>query len=120
MQRKTKGDKPLSKPYSFRLPHEEAKDLDERIAASGLTDSEFLRDHVLKNRTAVVVKPGPSLEKLRLQFVFNKTGKHLDEIAHALSTANQNHRLTDQLFRQAVQGLQDVALYLKAALDHVD
>jgi K+/H+ antiporter YhaU regulatory subunit KhtT len=94
--------------------------LDERIIASGLTESEFLRDFILKNRTTVVAKPKASLEKKRLQFVFNKTSNDLNEIAHVLNMANQTHRLTDQLFRQAVQGLQEVAQYLKAALDHVD
>lgn len=120
MPRKTKGDKPLTKTYSFRLPHDQAKELDERIAASGLTDSEFVRDYVLKNRVVVIAKPKPSSEKQRLQFVFNRAGKSLSEIAQMLSTANQTRRLTDQLFRQAVQGLQDVARYLTAALDHVD
>jgi hypothetical protein len=120
MPRKPKGDKPLSKPYSFRLPRDQAVDLDERITVSGLTESEFLRDYVLKNRTAVVAKPKVSLEKRRLQFVFNKTSNNLNEIAHVLAIANQTRRLTDQLLMQAVQGLQDVAHYLKAALDHVD
>lgn len=120
MPRKPKGESPLTKPYGFRLSLTEAADLDARIAAFGGTASEFLRESVLKNRTTVVAKPKASLEKQRMQFVFNKAGNNLNQIAHMLNTANVSHRLTDQLFRQAVQGLEDIATYLKAALDHVD
>jgi hypothetical protein len=123
--RKPIGDKPLSKPYSFRLSDDEAKKLDEKIAASGLkSTSEFIRNFVLKNRVTVIVNANTkriaSLEKRRMQFVFNKAGNNLNQIAHVLNTANMTYRLTDSLFRQAVRGLDDIARYLKAALDHVD
>jgi hypothetical protein len=120
MARKPKGKSPLTKPYGFRLSLDEAADLDARIEAFGGTASEFLRESILKNRTSVVAKPNATLEQKRLQFVFNKAGNHLDEIAYALNTANLTHRLTDQLFREAAQGLLDIAMYLRAALDHVD
>ncbi len=119
--RKPIGEKRLSKPYSFRLPDHEAKELDDKIEASGLTStSEFIRDYVLKNRVSVIAKPKASLEKKRMEFVFNKAGNNLNQIAHVLNTANITNRLTDQLFKQATQGLDDIARYLKAALDHVD
>lgn len=120
MGRKPKGENPLIKPYGFRLAKDEAEDLDARIAAFGGSASEFLRDFVLKNRTAVIAKPKASLEKKRMQFVFNKADHNLGQIAHVLSAANLTHRLTDQLFRQAIQSLEDIAMYLKAALDHAD
>lgn len=121
MGRRISGEKRLSKPYSFRLPDDEARELDAKIAASGLNStSEFIRDYVLKNRVTVVAKPKASFEKQRMQFVFNKAGNNLNQIAHVLNTANLSHRLTDQLFSEAVQGLHDIATYLKAALDHVD
>lgn len=120
MPRKAKGDTPLSKPYSFRLPREESADLDSRIAASGLSDSVFLRDYVLKNKPTVIARPKTSFEKQRMQFVFNKASNNLNQIAHVLNTANVTHRLTDQLFREAVQALHDITTYFKAALDHVD
>jgi len=122
MGRRAKGEKRLTKPYSFRLSDDEAAEMDAKIAASGLDTSTFLRDHWLKNKGAVTVvaKPKASLEKKRMQFVFNKAGNNLNQIAHVLNTANMSQRLTDSLFRQAVQGLDDIARYLKAALDHVD
>ncbi|MGJ7915540.1 plasmid mobilization protein [Massilia sp. LXY-6] len=120
MARKPKGESPLTKPYGFRLPQDEAEDLDARIAAFGGSASEFLRDFVLKSRTIVIAKPKASPEKKRVQFVFNKVGRNLNQIAHVLNAANLTNRLTDQLFRQAVQGLEDIAMYLKAALDHAD
>jgi hypothetical protein len=55
-----------------------------------------------------------------MQFVFNKVGNDLAQIAQVLDAANQAHRLTDRLYMQAIRGLQDIAQYLKAALDHVD
>jgi len=55
-----------------------------------------------------------------MQFVINKAGNNLNQIAHLLNTANKTQRLTDQLFQQATAGLQEIAKYMKAALDHVD
>jgi hypothetical protein len=120
MPRNAKGDKSPSKTYSFRLPHAQATNLDEQIAASRLTDSEFLRAFFLNHRSKVVPKVAPSLEKQRMQFVFNKAGNNLAHIAQVLDAANQAHRLTDRLYVQAIRGLQDIMQYLKAALDHVD
>lgn len=121
MARPRTSDKPLTVPYSFRLSKDEAKELDEKIAASGLgSASVYLRDYVLKNRITIIAKPKASFEKQRMQFVFNKAGNNLNQIAHVLNTANLSNRLTDQLFREAVQGLQDITTYLKGALDHVD
>jgi hypothetical protein len=120
MPRKTKGDQPLSKAYSFRLPHALATELDERIAASRLTDSEFLRTFFLSHRSIIVPKVPPSLEKQRMQFVFNKASNNLARIAQLLDAATQTHGLTDRLYMQAIRGLQDIVRYLKAALDHVD
>lgn len=120
MARKPKGESPLTKPYGFRLPSNEAEDLDARIVDFGGTASEFIREFVLKSRTTVVAIPKPSLEKRRMQFVLNRAGNNLDRIAQVLNAANLTHRLTDQLFRQAVRRLEDIATYLKAALDHVD
>lgn len=121
MARRTAGDKRLSKTYSFRLPDNEAEEFDKKIADSGVdSTSEFIRGYVLKNKVTVIAKPKASLEKKRMQFVFNKAGNNLNQIAYILNSANVTHRLTDPLFRQAVQGLEDIAKYLKAALDHVD
>lgn len=120
MARKPKGETSLTKLYGFRLPPDEAADLDAKIAAFGGTASEFLREFVLKSRTTVVAIPKASLEKKRMQFVFNRAGNNLDRIAQVLNAANLTHRLTDQLFRQTVRNLEDIAMYLKAALDHVD
>jgi hypothetical protein len=120
MGRRAVGDQKLSKAYSFRLPEDQAAELNAKIAESGLDASVFLRDFVLKNKTTVIAKPKASLEKRRMQFVINKAGNNLNQIAHLLNTANKTQRLTDQLFQQATAGLQEIAKYMKAALDHVD
>jgi hypothetical protein len=122
MARPRTADKPLTEPFGFRLTEDEARELRAKIATSGLTASEFLRDYVLKNQTTVVARATakPSLEKTRMQYVFNKAGNNLNQIAYVLNSANLSHRLTDSLFRQASQGLEDIAKYLRAALGHVD
>lgn len=120
MGRRASGNEPLSKPYSFRLPDSEARELDAKIAASGLrSTSEFIRDYILKNRVVVAAKPG-ELEKRRLEYVLNRAANSLDQLARVLAGANGAQRLSDALFQQALRGLEDIARYLKAALDHVD
>lgn len=123
MARPRTSEEPLTEPFSFRLSVSEARELRARIEASGYrTASEFLRDYVIKNQVTIVARPNtkPSVEKTRMQFVFNKAGNNLNQIAHVLNTANLSHRLTDSLFRDGTQGLADIAKFLKAALNHVD
>lgn len=120
MARPQKTSEPLTEPFSFRLTKSEGAELRGKIAASNLPKAEFLRDCVLKNKTVVVAKPKASLEKSRMQFLFNKTSNNMNQIAHVLNSANLAGTVSNPLCEKTVASLEAIARYLKAALNHVD
>lgn len=120
MARPKKSTEGLTEPFSFRLTKTEAQPLREKIAQSGVNPAEFLRDYVLKNRITVIAKPKASLEKIRMQFVFNKAGNNLNQIAHVLNRANLAGKMNDATCKQALAALEQISQYLRAALNHVD
>ncbi|GJJ05668.1 hypothetical protein RugamoR64_62060 [Duganella rhizosphaerae] len=120
MARPQKHKELLSDSYSFKLTKSEAAPLNEKIALSGMKRADFLRDVVLKNKTVVVAKPAASLEKKRMQFLFNKTSNNMNQIAHVLNGANAAGKLTAPLCRDAIADLEAIAKYLRSALNHVD
>jgi hypothetical protein len=120
MVRPTKHKERLTEPFSFRLTEAEAQPMREKIKQSGLSATEFLRDYVLKNRITVIAKPKASLEKKRMQFVFNKAGNNLNQIAHVLNRANVTGKMNDATCKQALAAVEQISQYLRAALNHVD
>jgi hypothetical protein len=120
MARPTKNEERLTEPFSFRLTKTEAQPLRDKIAQSGVSQTDFLRDYVLKNRTTVIARPKASLEKTRMQFVFNKAGNNLNQLAHVLNRANLAGKMNDATCKQALATLEQISQYLRAALNHVD
>ncbi|MBV8635075.1 MAG: plasmid mobilization relaxosome protein MobC [Burkholderiaceae bacterium] len=120
MGRPSKYKELLSDSYSFKLTKSEAAPLNEKIALSGMRRADFLRDVVLKNKTLVVAKPAASLEKRRMQFLFNKTSNNMNQIAHVLNGASLAGKLSSPLCESAIAQLEAIAKYLRAALHHVD
>lgn len=82
--------------------------------------AEFMRDCVLTNRTTVIARPQASLEKTRMQFLFNKTSNNMNQIAHLMNSANVAGNLTDAHYQEALASLAHISKYLKSALNHVD
>lgn len=120
MARPQKTSEPLTEPFSFRLTKSEGAELRAKITASNLPRAEFLRDCVLKNKTVVVAKPKASLQKSRMQFLFNKTSNNMNQIAHVLNSANLAGTVSNPLCEKTVASLEAIARYLKTALNHVD
>jgi hypothetical protein len=106
--------------YSFRLSSAESETFSKKVQESGMMQSEFLRDCVLKNRTTVLARPVASLEKQRMQFLFNKTSNNLNQIAHVLNGAAMAGSVSEARCGEVLENLIWIANYLKAALDHVD
>jgi hypothetical protein len=120
MSRPRKNTEALTANYSFKLTASEARVLDDKIALSNMRNAVFLRDIVLKNQTVVIAKPTASLEKKRMQFLFNKTSNNMNQIAHVLNGANLAGKLSSPLYEDAIAQLEAIAKYLRSALTHVD
>jgi hypothetical protein len=120
MARPQKTEEPLTMPFSFRTGPTVGAALQAKIEASGLSKAEFFRDVALNNKTVVVARPVASLDKARMQFLFNKTSNNMNQIAHVLNSANSSGKLSEALCKNSLRALEDIAKYLKVALNHVD
>jgi hypothetical protein len=120
MARPKKTEEGLTEPFMFRLSQSEALVLRSKVAQSNMKPAEFLRDCVLTNRTTVIARPQATLEKTRMQFLFNKTSNNMNQIAHVMHSANVAGKITDAHYKEALASLATISSYLKAALHHVD
>jgi hypothetical protein len=120
MARPKKSEEGLTEPFAFRLSASEALVLRSKIAQSNMKPAEFLRDCVLTNRTTVLARPQATLEKTRMQFLFNKTSNNMNQIAHVLNSANVAGKLSDAHYQETLASLANISKYLKSALSHVD
>lgn len=120
MARPMKTKEGLTLPFSFRTGATVGAALLAKIEQSGLSKAEFFRDVALNNKTVVVARPNASLDKKRMQFLFNKTSNNMNQIAHVLNSANTSGRLSESLCKDSLRALEEIAKYLKVALNHVD
>lgn len=120
MARPNKTEEPLTVPFSFRTGATVGAALHEKIRLSGLGKAEFFRDVALNNKTIVVARTSASLEKKRMQFLFNKTSNNMNQIAHVLNSANTSGKLSGSLCKDSLRALEEIAKHLRVALNHVD
>jgi len=117
---KSNGGKGLGKPIAFRLSRADRAVYLEKVAASGLTQSEFFRQAVLTNRTQVIARPKASDDRKRLLYVFNKTSNNLNQIAHRANSEHVRGKLSEATYEQMLDQLQMISRYLKATLAQVE
>jgi len=110
----------LSQPISFRLTAADREAYLEKVAASGLTQSEFFRQAVLTNRTQIVARPVASVDRKRLLYVFNKTSNNLNQIAYRANAEHLRGKLSEATYVKLVEQLQMISRYLKVTLGKVD
>ncbi|WP_233860056.1 plasmid mobilization protein [Paraburkholderia sp. HD33-4] len=110
----------LGKPIAFRLSEADREAYLAKVAASGLTQSEFFRLAVLTNRTQVIARPASSADRKRLLYVFNKTSNNLNQIAHRANAEHLRGTLSEATYDQLLVQLQIVSRYLKSVLAKVD
>jgi hypothetical protein len=136
--------KPLGKIVSFRLPDEDYAKYMEKVLASGMKPSRFLRECVLADKTEVIVDGKPltadeirriaeirtqskkpkkdlsSAEKLHLLFLFNKAGNNINQLAKAANVAHVAGTVSEDLYREILKNLEHISGYMKASLKDVD
>lgn len=81
-------DEKLSHTVAFRLTDGDFLAYKRKFSASGLTQSEFFRAHVLTNTTQVVAKPRASADTKRAVFLLQKASNNINQLAHR---ANADH-----------------------------
>ena len=89
MTRPSKSDdEKLSHTVAFRLTDGDFLRYKRKFSASGLTQSEFFRAHVLTNSTQVIAKPKTSADTKRAVFLLQKASNNINQLAHR---ANSEH-----------------------------
>jgi hypothetical protein len=120
MARPRKYQEKLDVSITVRLTTAEGAELRAKAAEANMSPAEYIRDYVMKEKTVVIARPKASLEKKRMQFLFNKTSNNMNQIAHVLNGAKLAGILKPSLCMDAVGRLEAIGKYLKSALNHVD
>lgn len=110
----------MGKPIAFRLTPADREAYLAKVAASGLTQSEFFRQAVLTNKTKVIARPKASADRKQMLHVFAKTSNNINQIAHRANSDHLQGKLSEATYDQLLYQLQVIARYLKASLNHVD
>jgi len=119
-RRKSNDGAGLGKPIAFRLSEADRAAYLEKVARSGLTQSEFFRQAVLTNRTQVIARPVSSADRRRLLYIFNKTSNNLNQIAYRANSEHVRGQLSEATYEELLTQLQMISRYLKCSLDKVD
>lgn len=108
MARPVKSDaEKLNHTIAFRLTDGDFLRYQWKFSASGFTQSEFFRAHVLNNTTLVVAKPVASRDSLRAVFLLQKASNNVNQLAHransefltGLVSQNTYEAILDQLLQ---------------------
>lgn len=117
---KPKPEGGLSKPISFRLSEADREAYLAKVAASGLTQSEFFRQAVLTNRTQLVARLKATPHRERLLFIFSKISRDIEQLARRATADHERGTLSEESYMQVLDRLQLIGRYLKATLANVD
>ncbi|MCC8633419.1 plasmid mobilization relaxosome protein MobC [Xanthomonas euvesicatoria] len=120
MARPKSVDGGLERTVAFRLTRPDHEAYRAKFEASGLTQSEFFREHVLANTTTVIARPRASVDKQRLLYLVAKAGNNLNQIAHRAHADHLAGELDEATYRTLLDQLQGIARTMKAATAAVD
>jgi hypothetical protein len=113
MARPTKSnDEKLNHTVAFRLMDGDFQNYKRKFSASGLTQSEFFREHVLANTTQVVAKPKASADSLRAVFLLQKASNNINQLAHRANSENLAGILSEATFLAIVNQLKQLNQFM--------
>lgn len=120
MARPTKYGEPLAKPRSFRLPESVDAKFEGKLTASGMEQSEFIRDHVFREvpRIEVIARPSKKErhERRMVLAAINRVGNNINQIAHRMNAANLAGKVSDDLADQVLYELEVISTFLNGSI----
>lgn len=96
----------LSKTVAFRITEGDFVVYKKKFGASGLTQSEFFREHVLTNTTQVIARPVATVEAKRAIFLLHKASNNINQLAHLANSENVSGFLSEGTFKNILSQLE--------------
>ncbi|HCA3439669.1 TPA: hypothetical protein MO340_004231 [Salmonella enterica subsp. salamae serovar 35:g,m,s,t:-] len=109
MARPTKSEsEKLSKTVAWRVTEGVFLELNEMYKASGLTQSEFLRELLdeRKEHVTIVARKKTSTDTRRLIFLANKNSNNVNQLAHKVNLAHQTGLVNESLYLSLLVALE--------------
>ncbi|KLA49993.1 plasmid mobilization protein [Xanthomonas euvesicatoria] len=113
--RKPAGSR-LGVPLAFRLPEDERAALLAKAGAAGMTPGEYIRRAVFSDRTEIVVKAS-SRDYDRLQYLVNKAGNNLNQLAHRANSDHLAGDVSEATYARLLASLEMLGRVLRSTLD---
>lgn len=110
----------LTKVVSLRLADDDHAAYMAKVNASGMGRSAFFRECVLGNKTQVVARLKPSVDKDRLVYLVNKAGNNINQLAHRANADHLTGVVSESTYTRILGELQTLAQFMKAAIKNVD
>lgn len=107
-------DEKLSHTVAFRLTDGDFLAYKRKFSASGLTQSEFFREHVLTNTTQVVAKPKASADTKRAVFLLQKASNNINQLAHRANADHLSGILSESSFLAILNQLDQLNSFMLA------
>ncbi|WP_412477847.1 plasmid mobilization protein [Azonexus sp. IMCC34839] len=105
----------LNKTVSFRLTDGDYAAYRAKFEASGLTQSDFFRRHVLNNTTQVVAQSSEIVASVqRSVFLLSKASNNLNQLAHRANSAHQSGKVDRALFEAIQSQLEQLNDHMQA------
>lgn len=104
----------LSKTVAFRLTEDDFAAYKKKFGASGMTQSEFFREHVLTNTTQVIARPVASTDAKRAVFLLHKASNNINQLAHRANSENLAGVLSQETFNSILHQLERLNNFLIA------
>lgn len=111
MARPLKEKSHLTRFFAFKTTQEAGKVWDAKIAASGLTASEYIRKSVEKN--AIVIKQVDKQHEQKILFLLAQQSNNINQIAHHLNTAQRAGTGSNHLYLDILEQLEIIATVAK-------
>ena len=103
----------LTRNFAFRLTEADGAIWDEKIASSGLSNSEFIREAVIRNKSEVVSAPPPNPVLVRQNYLLAALSRNMNQIAHRLNSDNLIGLVTPAVYSAVLEELQSISTNMK-------
>jgi len=103
----------LSHTIAFRLTDGDFLRYKWKFSASGFTQSEFFREHVLCNTTQVVARPVASRDTKRAVFLLQKASNNLNQLAHRANSEYLTGLVSENTYEAILDQLQQLNTFMQ-------